>query len=74
MSPNRFDVTIVERLRMGDHPRRERVDVYLRMLDGRVVLPHDLGDLVPQHHRMGQRVRLGRARQHLARPPGRSQL
>ena len=58
----------VQRLRMRDHPRRERVDVVLPVLDGRVVLPHDLGDLVPQHHRVRERVRLGRAREHLPRP------
>ena len=57
----------VERLRMRDHPRRERVDVVLAVLDRRIVLADDVGDLVPQHHRMRERVRLGRARDQASR-------
>ena len=42
----------VERLRVRDHPRGERVDVILRGSRPPVVLPHDLRDLVPEHHRV----------------------
>ncbi len=41
---------------------------YLRYSTAGIVLPHDLRDLVPQHHRVGERVRLRRAGQQLARP------
>ena len=41
---------------------------YLRRVDRRELRRDRLHHLVPEHHRVAQRVRLGRAGQHLARP------
>ena len=54
---------------MGDHARRESIDVILPVRDRRIALAHRFGHLVPQHHRVLQRVRLGRACQHPPRAP-----
>ena len=58
----------VDARRIGDHPRRQRVDVILAPRHRRVVLRHFVDHLVPQHQRIVQRVRLGRAGEQLARP------
>ena len=70
MSPNRLDADDdVERLRVGHHARGQRVHVVLPHRDLRVLARDLRHHLVPQHHRMLQRVRLGGARQQPARPP-----
>ncbi len=59
------------RLRVRDHARRQRVDVVLPDRDIRERRRERVHDLVPQHHRVLQRVRLRGAGQQLSRPrPG----
>ena len=52
---------------MRDHAGAQRVDVVLAQLDVRELLGNVGHHLVPQHHGVLQRIRLGGARQHLAR-------
>ena len=58
----------IQRLRVGDHPGGQRVDVITLQRDLRVARRHSGHHLVPQHHRMAERVRLGGAGQEPARP------
>ena len=51
----------VDARRVGDHARGQGVHVVLPPLDRRVILRDLFDDFVPQHHRMLQRVGLGRA-------------
>ena len=69
MSPNRFEATMTSSVCGCVTMRAHSASTwYFWQLDVGKFLGDVGDDLVPQHHRVLQRVRLGRARQHLARP------
>jgi hypothetical protein len=57
----------VETLRLQRHPHRHRIDQHLVPGDVGELFRDFLGDLVPHHHAVALRVRLGHDAQQLAR-------
>ena len=69
MSPKRFEATMTSSVCGCVTMRAQSASTwYFCSFDVREVLRHVGGDLVPQHHRVLQRVRLRGAGEHLSRP------